>query len=330
MRPVRLAGVCAAAVLVLSGCSKVEPEVARGASAAASLPAASPHATDSALDERADSARVLPPDSLTVMLALLPAPPETPLDAEASGLADRAVFAPLTRRWFMARTLDSALVMDIGRIDGGVGTTDAAEAAFDRMVSARSPLQRGMTVVVHARGGASALRITDFRHSGRRIVALLGPSTLDSTERAVPVEWRGAPPRPFRTNAAPACAPGDTAAIAAAIVRFPAALKESASVLRGCFGDFRALITIRPLEITPETVERVVLVRANGTTRRGKLRDLSYPLHELYSVLDVDGDGTHEIVVHSFRMSLDTWAALRMTDSVTFTRFSSGFTVESR
>jgi hypothetical protein len=330
MRSVRLSAACASAVLALTGCNKAEPGIARAASAAASLPAASAHVPDSTPGERVDSSKAAPTDSLTMTLALLPAPPETPLDAEASAMADRAVFAPLTQRWFMARTLDSALVMDIGRIDGGVGITDAAKAAFDRMVSSRSPLQRGMTVVVHARSGPSALRITDFRHSGRRIVALLGPSSLDSTERAVPVEWRGAPPRAFRSTLAPVCAPGDTDAIAAAIVRFPAAPKEVASVLRGCFGDFRALIAIRPLEITPETIERVVLVRANGSTRSGKLRDLSYPLHELYSVLDIDGDGTHEIVVHSFRMSMDTWAALRMTDSITFTRFASGFTVESR
>jgi hypothetical protein len=82
--------------------------------------------------------------------------------------------------------------------------------------------------------------------------------------------------------------------------------------------------------ISPDSVERVVLVRANGTTRSGKLRDLSYPLHELRSLLDIDGDGVNEIVVHSFRMSMDTWAALRMTDSISFTRFASGFTVESR
>jgi hypothetical protein len=329
MRTARLTGACAMAVLALSGCSKVEPAIVRGAPAEASPSAASKETSDSAQHAHADSGKA-PTDSLTMLLALLPAPPETPLDAEASAMADRAVFAPRTQRWFMARTLDSALVLDIGRIDGGVGNTAAAMAAFDRMVSSRSPLQRGMSVVVHSRAGASALRISDFRHSGRRIVASLGPTMLDSTERAVPAEWRGAPVLPFGTNAAPVCAPGDTDAIATAIGRFPAAPKEAASVLRGCFGDFRALIAIRPLEITPETIERVVLVRANGTTRSGKLRDLSYPLHELFSVLDVDGDGTHEIVVHSFRISMDTWAALRMTDSVTFTRFSSGFTVESR
>jgi hypothetical protein len=64
--------------------------------------------------------------------------------------------------------------------------------------------------------------------------------------------------------------------------------------------------------------------------QRGRLRDLSYPLHALVSVLDIDGDGTQEIVVHSFRPAMETWAALRMTDSVAFTRFASGFTVEKR
>jgi hypothetical protein len=102
------------------------------------------------------------------------------------------------------------------------------------------------------------------------------------------------------------------------------------SVVRGCFGDFRALISLRPLDISPDSVERVVLVRADGTTRSGKVRDLSYPLHDLRSTLDIDGDGVNEIVVRSYRMSMDTWAALRMTDSITFTRFANGFTVEYR
>ena len=311
----------------LLGCSK-DPDFARAAHAAAVVE--STHSPVPTSPERPDTSKVAPPDSATMLLTTLPAAPETPLDDDALGMADRAVFAPLTQRWFMARTLDSALVMDIGRIDGGVATTDAARAAFDRMVSSRSPLQRGMTVTVHARAGDASFHISDFRHSGRRIVAILGPSTLDSTERAVPVEWRGDPPVPLRKGAGTACAPGDSVAIAAAVARFPAAPKEAVSVLYGCFGEFRALIAIRPLEITPETIERVVLVRVNGSTRSGKLRDLSYPLHELHSIVDIDGDGINEIVVHSFRMSMETWAALRMTDSITFTRFSSGFTVESR
>ena len=311
----------------LLGCSK-DPDSARATPAEAAVE--STPGPDSTSRERPDTSKAAPPDSATMLLTMLPAAPETPLDDDALGMADRAVFAPLTQRWFMARTLDSALVMDIGRIDGGVASTDAARAAFDRMVSSRSPLQRGMTVTVHARAGDAAFHISDFRHSGRRIVAILGPSTLDSTERAVPVEWRGAPPVPLRKSTGTACAPGDTAAIAAAVSRFPPAPKEAVSALYGCFGEFRALIAIRPLEITPETIERVVLVRANGSTRSGKLRDLSYPLHELHSIVDIDGDGTNEIVVHSFRMSMETWAALRMTDSITFTRFASGFTVESR
>ena len=328
MRPARRAGVCAAVALGLSGCS-AEPKTARAVPVVAAA-AESTHTPDSIPEERPDTIRIAPPDSATMQLSLLPEPADTPLNGEAAGMAERTVFVPRTRRWFMARTLDSTLVMDIGRIDGGVGTTDAARAAFAQMVTSRSPVQRGMTVTVHSRAGATARQVSDFRQSGRRIVAVLGPSLLDSTERAVPAEWRGAPPVPLRAAMAPSCEAGDTVAIAAAIERFPAAAKEAVSVLRGCFGDFRALIAIRPLEITPETVERVVFVRANGSTRAGKLRDLSYPLHELRSVLDLDGDGTNEIVVHSFRMSMDTWAALRMTDSVTFTRFANGFTVEYR
>lgn len=265
-----------------------------------------------------------------MMLALLPMPPDAPLDGDAAALAERTVFVPLTQRWFMARVVDSVLAMDVGRIDGGVGTTDAARAAFARMVASHSPIQRGMPFTLHARAGATPTRVTDFRVTGRRIVALLDAAPPDSSERAVPVEWRGAPPLLLRTAKGATCDAGDTTAIAAAIAQLPVIPKRVVSVLHGCFGDFRAMITIRPVVISPDSVERVVLVRANGTTRSGKLRDLSYPLHELRSVLDIDGDGVNEIVVHSFRMSMDTWAALRMTDSISFTRFASGFTVEYR
>ena len=261
-------------------------------------------------------------------------------------MAERAVFAPLTQRWYMARTIDGTLALDVGRIDGGVGTTDAARAAFDQMAASRSPVQRGMPFTVHSLAGAAQAHVSGLRLSGRRIVALLDAPVPDTTEHAVPVEWRGMSAAPTVSSTAAACAPGDTAAINAAIVRAsdpsfgvkPSARsapvlplgKTALSVIRGCFGDFRALLTFRPLDVTPETVERVTLVRSNGTTRSGKLKDLAYPLHELSSVLDINGDGVNEIVVHSYRMSMETWAALRMTDSISFTRFASGFTIEKR
>ncbi len=331
-----------AAIVLLASCNRDSG----GASHPADTTATAQATPDSASGERPDSVKSLPPDSITMILAMLPAAPNTPLAGEAASMADRAVFAPLTQRWFMARTIDSTLSLDIGRIDGGVGTTDAARGAFEQMVAARSPVQRGMVFTVHARAGAAAAHVSGFRVSGRRILALLDAPVLDSTERAVPVEWRGMPPAPSRTTAAEACTAGDTAAISAAIVRAsdpafgvkppsrstPATppVKSALSVIRGCFGDFRAILTLRPLDVTPETVERVTLVRADGTTRSGKLKDLAYPLHELLSVVDIDGDGTNEIVVHSYRMSMETWAALRMTDSISFTRFASGFTIEKR
>ncbi len=284
---------------------------------------------DSVAEERPDTVKVAPPDSATMLLSLLPAAPSITLTGDAASMAERAVFAPRNQRWFMVRTIDSAIVMDVGRIDGGVGTTDQARDAFNRMVAASSPIQPGMMFTMHPRSGPVSARISEFRLRGRRILALLESPALDSNERAIPAEWRGAPPLALRRPGTE-CDAGDQPAISAAIARYAPAAAESLSVLRGCFGAFRALITIRPTDITPESVERVILVRANGTTRAGRLRDLSYPLHELLNVTDVDADGTHEIVVRSFRPAMETWAALRMTDSVTFTRFSSGFTIEKR
>jgi hypothetical protein len=265
-----------------------------------------------------------------MVLSLLPVPPGSPLDGDASALAERAVFAPRTQRWFMAKQIDSVAGMDVGRIDGGVGTTEAARGALARMLDARSPVRPGMVFSMHTRTGTIATQVTRLQMSGRRILALLDSRSLDSTERAAPIEWRGTAAVPVRAVSPAACAPGDTVAIAAAVARYVAGPKEAISVLHGCFGDFRVLLTIRPLEITPESIERVVLVRANGKTRGGRLRDLSYPLHELLSVTDVNGDGMNEIIVRSLRPAMETWAALRMTDSVSFTRFASGFTIEKR
>jgi hypothetical protein len=328
MRVVRLAGVTAAATMI--GAIGCRSETSAAARTQPTVTADSTRVEDSIPEERPDTIKIAPPDSATMLLVRLPPAPETPLDAAANSLAERAVFVPLTRRWFMARVADSALAMDIGRIDGGVGTTDSARAAFARMVSSRSPIQRGMPVTVHTSAGAVSARVTDFRLTGRRIVALLDAALPDSSEAAVPVEWRGAPPIPLTPPATARCVAGDTLAILASIAKYPVAPRHAVSVVRGCFGDFRALISLRPLDISPDSVERVVLVRADGTTRSGKVRDLSYPLHDLRSTLDIDGDGVNEIVVRSYRMSMDTWAALRMTDSITFTRFANGFTVEYR
>ncbi|HYW49635.1 MAG TPA: hypothetical protein VE861_03465 [Gemmatimonadaceae bacterium] len=304
-----------------------------------------PASPDSIPEERPDSIPVTPPDSATLVLQLLPAPPGGAVAGDVQALADRAVFAPRTQRWFMARSIDSAPSVDIGRLDGGIGNTDAARAALARVIATRSPVQPGMQFTMHSRAGSVAATVLDVRLSGRRLVARLDAPALDADAGAAPVEWRGEPPAPLRAGAAARCTPGDTAAIEAAIARVAATRNtprkdappspvppkpDSVSVLRGCFGDFRAIVTVRPVEITPESVERATFVRAAGTTRTARLRDLSYPLHELVGVIDIDADGVHEIVVHSFRPAMDTWAALRMTDSVTFTRFASGFTIERR
>lgn len=333
--------------LVIAGtaCGKATrdaaPESADG-STSADTSAPTP---DSIPEERPDTIVVSPPDSATMMLALLPASPPSTLGGDAAALADRAVFVPRTQRWFMARTIDGALAMDIGRLDGGVGNSEAARDALARMFAARSPVQPGMRFTLHTRAGSASATVAALQLTGRRILARLDAPAPDSSERAVPVEWRGDPAAAVRTGDVAACTPGDEPAIEASITRVattramrrkkdapPTAplLADSVSVLRGCFGEFRALITIRPIEITPETVERVTLVRATGATRSGRLRDLSYPLHELAGVLDIDADGVQEIVVHSFRPAMETWAALRMTDSVSFTRFASGFTIERR
>lgn len=325
MGAARLVGTCGAVLFAVAGCAG-PPE---GPGSVAVVTDSVRAAVDSILEERPDSVTSTPTDSTTLRFSLLPSAPGGPLDADATALAERAVFVPRTQRWFMVRQIDSAAAMDVGRIDGGVGTSAAARAALDRMLAAGSPVQPGMTFIMHPHSGAASAHVTRLRVYGRRILALLDAPAIDSAERAVPTEWRGATAVPSRP-AADVCASGDTSAISATLSRYVAGPKEALSVIRGCFGAFRALIAIRPLEITPESIERVILVRASGKTRGGRLRDLSYPLHELVGVTDVDGDGTHEIVVRSFRPAMETWAALRMTDSVSFTRFASGFTIEKR
>lgn len=328
MLPVRRLGVSTLLVLGAAAC-QAEPAVEQKVPAAPAV-AVDSSTPDSIPEERPDTVPVVPDDSTTVLLALLPAAAAGELSGDAASLAERAVFAPRTQRWFMARMIDSAPAMDIGRIDGGIGTTEAARAALVQMLAARSPILPGMSFIMHGRAGAVVATVLELRTSGRRIVARLDAPAFDSTERARPVEWRGAPAVSPHAVVRTECAAGDSAAIETAIAKYVPTRDDAVSVLRGCFGRFRALVTVRPLEITPESVERVILVRADGRTQRGRLRDLSYPLHELQSVLDIDGDGTQEIVVRSFRPAMETWAVLRMTDSVAFTRVASGFTIEKR
>lgn len=307
-----------------------QTETASNAKNADTVATADSATLDSIPEARPDPVPVSITDSTTMVLSVLPAAPGTPLTGKAAALADRAVFVPLTQRWFMARMVDGLPSMDIGRIDGGVGTTESARVALIRMLAERSPILPGMSFVLHAAGGPRVATVTGLATSGRRIIARLDVPAFASGEPALPVEWRGDPAVPPHRVSRRDCGPGDDAAIERTVARYVTSRDSAVSVLRGCFGRFRALITVRPLTITPESIERVILVKPNGTTQNGRLRDLSYPLHELVSVLDMDGDGTQEIIVHSFRPAMETWAALRMTDSIAFTRFASGYTIEKR
>ena len=333
MRPVarwpafRHISATACLIATVAACQSDTASTGKGAVTVTSADSAT---LDSIPAERPDSVPVAVTDSTTVLLSLLPAVSRTPLTGEAAALADRAVFAPLTQRWFMARMVDGTPSMDIGRIDGGVGTTESARAALLRMLTERSPILPGMSFVLHASGGSRVATVTGLATSGRRIVARLDVPAFGSGEPALPLEWRGDPAVPTHLVSRRDCEPGDNAAIERTVARYVASKDSAVAVLRGCFGRFRALVTVRPLAITPESVERVILVKPDGTMQKGRLRDLSYPLHQLVSVLDIDGDGVHEIIVHSFRPAMETWAALRMTDSIAFTRFASGYTIEKR
>ncbi len=323
----RRSAVSASLIAVATACQGGQPATVGTSDTVASADSAT---RDSIPEERPDSLPAAVTDSTTVLLSLLPAAAGGALSGDAASLADRAVFVPRTQRWFMARMVDSIPSMDIGRIDGGVGTTDGARAALTRMLAERSPILPGMPFVLHTRGGSRVATVTGLATSGRRIVARLDVPAFDTGELALPMEWRGAPAvQPHRVSRTD-CLPGDSLAIDRTLARFVASKDTAVSVLRGCFGRYRAVITVRPLTVTPESSELVLLVKPDGGTQKGRLRDLSYPLHALVSVLDIDGDGTHEIVVHSFRPAMETWAALRMTDSVAFTRFASGYTLEKR
>jgi hypothetical protein len=287
-------------------------------------------ATDSLADERPDSTVSSPPDSAIMMLALLPAQSGAALEGVAAALAERAVFAPRIQRWFVARMLDSAVWMDIGRVDGGVGDGETGRAAAGQMLRARSPIQPGMVFWLHAPDGAQRVTVDSLSLRGRRIVAKLTGPSLALTDSLFPVEWRGGNAVVEGRGAATPCGDRDSEPVSAALVRYAESPTDRVSVVRGCFGDFRAIVSIRPREITPESVERIVLVRASGATRSGKLRDLSYPLHDLLISYDINADGRDELFVRSFRPAMETFAVLRMTDSITFTRFASGFTIEKR
>jgi hypothetical protein len=278
---------------------------------------------------------------------VLPAPTGTPLGPRAQALADRAVFVPRTTRWFVARRTDAGtLAADIGRMDEAVATGDSL--ALAAMLAASSPVPPGLRVIVHGAGDARATTIDRLAVQGRRIVALIDGDSAATTWRLVAVVTdttsAAAPP-------AARCTPGDTIAIAATIERLLAGTRRTdrrtaadsaaprdsgaaatarGSALVGCFGAFRALAVRRPAVATPDVAEKAWLVRADGRTRLVRLRDLSYPLHDLLAAVDTDGDGTDELLVRSHRPAMETIAALRMTDSVTFTRFVNGFTVERR
>lgn len=278
---------------------------------------------------------------------VLPAPPGTPLDARAQALADRAVFVPRTTRWFVARRSDTGTIAaDIGRMDDAVAPGDSLAVAA--MLAATSPVQPGLRVLVHGGGDARATTVTRLAVQGRRLVALIDGDASDATWRLVDVVTDST-----RATAASSsrCDAGDAAAITATVDRLLAGTQRAdrrgpsdavaprdtadaaparGSALVGCFGTYRAIAVRRPAVATPDAVEKAWLVAPDGRARSVRLRDLSYPLHDLLAAVDTDGDGTDELLVRSHRPAMETIAALRMSDSVTFTRFVNGFTVERR
>lgn len=302
----------------------------------------------------ADTAGTAPDTTLTGTAAppplalVLPAPPGGPLDDRARALADLAVFAPRTTRWFIARRVDSIQVAaDIGRLDAP--RTPGDSLAVARMLAAESPVQPGLPLVVHDWRHHEATEVTVTTAAGRRLVATAHLARPGSTPWVV-VEARTARSDSLRPWTAPAvpCDPGDGDAIATTVERLLAGARrvdpgaittpdtgaDSAtargSAITGCFGAFRAVVVRRPATAAPDVTEKAWLLRPDGRARTVRLRDLSYPLHDVVGTVDVDGDGTDELLVRSYRPAMETVAALRMTDSVTFTRFASGFTVERR
>ncbi|MCU0619773.1 MAG: hypothetical protein MUF40_07790 [Gemmatimonadaceae bacterium] len=229
--------------------------------------------------------------------------------------------------------------------------------AVATMLAATSPVPPGLRVVVHAWRTADSAAVDALGAQGRRLVARVAlPQAAPRWAIVEVVPPAGIAPAfapagaSSRAPRPPRCDPGDEARIAATIARLldgarrtdgsaappprPAAAATgepaTGSALAGCFGDFRAVVVRRPVQVDPDASERAWLVRPDGRARSVRLRDLSYPLHDLLGTLDVDADGIDELVVRSTRPAMETVAALRMSDSVTFTRFVNGWTVERR
>jgi hypothetical protein len=333
-----------AGLVVIVGCTRDAPR------SVPTVADSSAQTVDSLGDERPDSTASQRATPRTAPLVLLPAPRGASLSGLAAALAERAVFVPRNERWFVARALDGAWRMDIGRLDGGLRDEDAQREAFAAMTAARSPIVVGMPFVMHDARGARVATITGIETSGRRIVARLD-LLVDSAQTPAPaiLEWRGAAaagaavdsltrtrvacvPTPPAVSATLArLAPPRATSVDSAAPRAPTVTTRTSGI-SGCFGRWHGIIVTRPtntseIDASPETVR---LVRADGSLAPGRLRDLSYPHHDILATLDVDADGTSELLVRSYRPAMDTYAVLRMSDSVSFTRLARGFTVERR
>ncbi len=347
MSPTRRAAAWLAALPLLAACAADAASTARGDSAAPVVLAP------------ADTAGTAPDTTLATRAApaalpiVLPAPPATPLAGRAATLGDLAVFVPRTTRWLVARRADSLrLAVDIGRLDDALAPSDSS--ALVAMLAATSPVQPGLAVVVHAWRTADSAVVASLGVQGRRLVATLAlaqPAPRWAIVEIVPPA--GVAPAfaagAVRAPRPPRCDGGDVDRIDATIARLLDGARRTdgasatltprdtargdatlGSAIGGCFGAFRAVVVRRPAIATPDVVEKAWLVRPDGRARPVRLRDLSYPLHDLLGTLDLDGDGTDELLVRSTRPAMETIAALRMSDSVTFTRVVNGWTVERR
>lgn len=255
---------------------------------------------------------------------VIPAPP--PRSPLADSLAGLLVFAPRPQTWFVAAARGKRMVVDVGRIDAGLGRDPKLRAAFEEAAASITPFPAGTRFRLRGPWGASDATVTGFDTWNGRIVATLdvppklaalarhtepliasalrlapGDTSHAEPDSATAAATSTMPPAP--SPAPPGATPGDSTWLTAGCShdRLPQPLLDRVDSLRDSI-ERRVLADARPPSERLERTLRVKSARIPGCFGAGRVM-LLVSLRA----------GDDEFVAERFTIVTDSGVAVPMT-----------------
>ncbi|MGI8496941.1 MAG: hypothetical protein ACR2OG_05075 [Gemmatimonadaceae bacterium] len=243
----------------------------------------------------------------------------THLSSRADSISHTITFMSSGQRSFLMANRDGKLLLDFGRVDAKLKTTES-QKAFVEAVSALAPIRINERFRVSGPWGSEDAVVTGFTHAGSRVVATLSlPPAIDTLARGklplVALATRATEERPAVADSChrDSSALGDTARVRTVMDslqqvlrldipkltdRQKKSVRVSTSRVTGCFGGPRLLIFATISAYDYDYVrELAALVDEKGAVIPLRPNDLRFHAHDVLLAFDADGDGIDEVAV---------------------------------